>query len=100
MNNNDCYIVNNGKRHRVGPPKYGTGGYKLDLKLDAKTKTKLYIAYGQKRVAARLFDDFALIQEHFGNISRSAAARIAIALTANAIRKNKALPNVNDFDAV
>jgi hypothetical protein len=60
----------------------------------------IHVYCNQKRLAARLLEDVALIQKHFGGISRSAAGRLSIALTANAIRKNKALPDLNDPDVV
>lgn len=42
---------------------------------------------------AKLEADLALVREHFGlNISR--AFRLALHLTANAIRKNRAMPEV------
>lgn len=52
------------------------------------------IVTNRKARKARIEADLGLIQEHFGGISRSEAARLALSLTANAIRANKALPEV------
>jgi hypothetical protein len=101
--NDDCYIAHNGRRIRVGfnsqherrHDKVGTPRGRFQLRLhDERVSVTVYC--DRKQLLARFLDDLALIQEHFGSVSRSTAARLAIALTANAIRKNKALPDVTD----
>src|SRR5262249_55378505 len=57
------------------------------------TKHQMLIHAGRKIDTENLENDIALIQEHFGT-SRSLSGRLAIRLTAQAIRANKALPEV------
>ena len=100
--NDDCYIAHNGHRIRVGVfnpqherrhDKIGTARGRFQLRLHDE---RVSVYCDRKQLLARLLDDLALIQEHFGSVSRSTATRLAIALTANASRKNKALPDVTD----
>lgn len=94
-------IVNHGRRIAAGQPhqgmRSGKSNHLLHLALqkpEGGQVTVATITSNRKATIVRFMADLGLIQEHFGNISRSAAGRLAIALTANAIRSNKALPNV------
>jgi hypothetical protein len=100
--NDDCYIAHNGQRIRVGAfnpqherrhAKMGTIKSRFQLRLKNE---RVCVYCDRKQLLARLLDDIALIQEHFGSVSRSMAVKLSIALTANAIRQNKALPDVAD----
>jgi hypothetical protein len=100
--NKDCHIVHNGRRINVGawggqqPRRNETQPYRGNNVSVRADGVVVAMYCNRKKPLARFLDDLGLIQEHFGGLSRSAAARIAVALTANAIRKNKALPDVND----
>jgi hypothetical protein len=92
--NNGYDVVVDGRRRRIQVGEQSQRHY--CIRVGDGEGSQILINSNRKRVVSRLLQDIALIQEHFGDISRSAAGRIAIALTANAIRKNKALPDLTD----
>lgn len=77
-------------------PHPGTGAAKvarLSLGKVGGTGRHIGIAASRKARVAQILDDLTVVQEHFG-VSRSEALRLSLHLTANAIRKNRALPDV------
>jgi hypothetical protein len=92
-----AHIVYNGRRIKVGAwgiQRPTRGGKRCHRRCEIDVYGRIKIAAYQKRLINRLAQDTALIQAHFGGISRSEAAQRAIALTADAIRQDKALPDV------
>jgi hypothetical protein len=91
-------VVMNGRRISLAAP-----GTVLSCGTKSKPQPHVSVVCKEKRVEvkghrgdATLINDITLIQEHFGCLTISEAGRIAFHLTANAIRANRALPEVNN----
>jgi hypothetical protein len=77
-------------QHRCGVNRPSLRGLKISTRIEGrKVDLELYSPIKVKATAA----DLALVQEHFG-LNMSEALNVSLHLTANAIRNNKATPEV------